>query len=64
MTLLFVSLCFDGGMGAYEEKLMRSHHAGPFDLTFQIELAKMVLAALGLVITGQFNDFVSVGCAG
>ena len=61
LTLLFMSLCFDGGTGAYEDKLMCKHHVGPFDLMFNIQFANMLLAGLGLVITGQINGFFSVG---
>ena len=64
LTLLFMSLCFDGGTGAYEDKLMCKHHVGPFDLMFNIQFAKMLLAGLGLVITGQINGFFSVGSVG
>ncbi|CAM9502880.1 unnamed protein product, partial [Chrysoparadoxa australica] len=60
MALLFVSLCFDGGTGAYEDKLMSQHHVGPFDLMFNIQFAKTVLAALCLIITGQINYFVAM----
>lgn len=57
LTLLFMSLCFDGGTGAYEDKLMCKHHVGPFDLMFNIQFAKMLLAGLALVITGQITLF-------
>eukprot|EP00903_Cladosiphon_okamuranus_P017442 g16066.t1 len=57
LTLLFMSLCFDGGTGAYEDKLMNKHHVGPFDLMFNIQFAKMLLAGLGLVVTGQITGF-------
>ncbi len=30
VTFLFISLCFDGGTGAYEDKLMSVHSVGPF----------------------------------
>ena len=30
ITFLFISLCFDGGTGAYEDKLMSVHSVGPF----------------------------------
>lgn len=60
LTLLFMSLCFDGGTGAYEDKLMCKHHVGPFDLMFNIQFAKMLLAGSGLVITGQITGFFSV----
>jgi drug/metabolite transporter (DMT)-like permease len=32
LLLLFISLCFDGGTGAYEDKLMSVHSVQPFDL--------------------------------
>lgn len=55
-----MSLCFDGGTGAYEDKLMNKHHVGPFDLMFNIQFAKMLLAGLGLVVTGQITGFFNV----
>lgn len=61
LTLLFMSLCFDGGTGAYEDKLMNMHHVGPFDLMFNIQFAKMLLAFIGLVISGQLHVFMRVG---
>ena len=30
ITFLFISLCFDGGTGAYEDKLMSFHSVRPF----------------------------------
>jgi hypothetical protein len=30
ITFLFISLCFNGGTGAYEDKLMSVHSVGPF----------------------------------
>ncbi len=60
LTLLFMSLCFDGGTGAYEDKLMNKHHVGPFDLMFNIQFAKMLLAGLGLVVTGHITGFFTV----
>jgi len=44
VIILFISLCFDGGTGAYEDQLMSKHHVGPFDLMFNIQLGKMVLS--------------------
>jgi len=32
VVLLFVSLCFDGATGAYEDELMQAGHLGPFEL--------------------------------
>ena len=37
-SMLFISLSFDGGTVAYEDKLMAKHHVGPFDLMFRINL--------------------------
>lgn len=36
---------------------MCKHHVGPFDLMFNIQFAKMLLAGLALVITGQITLF-------
>lgn len=56
--LLFISLCFDGGTGAYEDKLMAKHHVGPFDLMYNMHLGKAILAGLGLIVLGQINYFI------
>lgn len=64
LTLLFMSLCFDGGTGAYEDKLMNKHHVGPFDLMFNIQFAKMLLAGLGLIVTNQISGFFYVSARG
>ena len=56
--LLFISLCFDGGTGAYEDKLMAKHHVGPFDLMFNMHLGKAILAGIGLIVLGQINYFI------
>ncbi len=56
--LLFISLCFDGGTGAYEDKLMAKHHVGPFDLMYNMHLGKAILAGIGLIVMGQINYFI------
>mmetsp|Transcript_42203 Transcript_42203/g.69753 ORF Transcript_42203/g.69753 Transcript_42203/m.69753 type:complete len:419 (+) Transcript_42203:126-1382(+) len=57
VLLLFISLCFDGGTGAYEDKLMGKEHVGPFDLMFNIQFGKALIAALCLIVFGQINYF-------
>lgn len=56
--LLFISLSFDGGTGAYEDKLMATHHVGPFDLMYNMHLGKAILAGIGLIVMGQINYFI------
>eukprot|EP00952_Eustigmatos_sp_NYUAD-ZCMA_P005271 23073-Eustigmatos_ZCMA.PRE.1 len=58
IVLLFISLCFDGGTGAYEDKLMAKHHVGPFDLMYNMHLGKAILAGIGLIVLGQINYFI------
>jgi UDP-galactose transporter B1 len=58
ILLLFVSLCFDGGTGAYEDKLMAVHHVGPFDLMYNIQLGKTILAGIGLIVLNQMHEFI------
>eukprot|EP00594_Rhizosolenia_setigera_P003045 CAMPEP_0178946118 /NCGR_PEP_ID=MMETSP0789-20121207/4110_1 /TAXON_ID=3005 /ORGANISM="Rhizosolenia setigera, Strain CCMP 1694" /LENGTH=302 /DNA_ID=CAMNT_0020626079 /DNA_START=223 /DNA_END=1132 /DNA_ORIENTATION=+ len=57
LELLFISLCFDGGTGAYEDKLMSVHHVGPFDLMYNIQLGKTIFAGVGLVVLNQVHIF-------
>jgi len=57
IILLFISLCFDGGTGAYEDKLMSVHSVGPFDLMYNIQLGKTILAGLGLLIFNEIHIF-------
>mmetsp|Transcript_14257 Transcript_14257/g.20499 ORF Transcript_14257/g.20499 Transcript_14257/m.20499 type:complete len:510 (+) Transcript_14257:2-1531(+) len=60
IVLLFVSLCFDGGTGAYEDKLMAVHHVGPFDLMYNIQLGKTILAGIGLLVLNQVHVFLQM----
>lgn len=58
--LLFVSLCFDGGTGAYEDKLMSVHSVQPFDLMFNIQLGKTILAGVALLVLNQVHIFLQM----
>mmetsp|Transcript_12415 Transcript_12415/g.19114 ORF Transcript_12415/g.19114 Transcript_12415/m.19114 type:complete len:458 (-) Transcript_12415:2956-4329(-) len=60
ILLLSVSLCFDGATGAYEDKLMAVHSVGPFDLMYQIQLGKTILAGVGLVVFNQVHEFLQM----
>lgn len=60
IVLLFVSLCFDGGTGAYEDKLMAVHHVGPFDLMYNIQLGKTIIAGVSLIVLNQVHVFVQM----
>lgn len=60
ILLLFVSLCFDGGTGAYEDKLMSVHSVGPFDLMYNIQLGKTILAGVGLLVLNQMHIFLQM----
>ena len=57
--LLFVSLCFDGGTGAYEDKLMSVHSVQPFDLMYNIQLGKTILAGVGFLVLNQVHVFLA-----
>ena len=60
LLLLFISLCFDGGTGAYEDKLMSVHSVQPFDLMFNIQLGKTILAGIGLLVLNQIHIFLQM----
>ena len=60
IVLLFVSLCFDGGTGAYEDKLMSVHSVQPFDLMYNIQLGKTILAFVGLLVLNQLHIFLEM----
>lgn len=60
IMLLFLSLCFDGGTGAYEDKLMAVHSVGPFDLMYNIQLGKTILAGIGLLVLNQVHVFLQM----
>lgn len=62
ILLLFISLCFDGGTGAYEDKLMSVHSVQPFDLMYNIQLGKTILAGVSLLVLNQVHVFVQM-CA-
>ena len=59
--LLFVSLSFDGATGAYEDQIMSTAHVGPFELMYNIQLGKCILAALSLIFLNEVNYFFQVG---
>lgn len=60
IILLFISLCFDGGTGAYEDKLMSVHSVQPFDLMYNIQLGKTILAGIGLLVLNQMHLFLQM----
>jgi len=60
VLLLFLSLCFDGGTGAYEDKLMSVHSVQPFDLMYNIQLGKTILAGVGLLVLNQLHIFIQM----
>lgn len=55
ILLLFISLCFDGGTGAYEDKLMSVHSVQPFDLMYNIQLGKTILAGVSLLVSARLK---------
>mmetsp|Transcript_17662 Transcript_17662/g.46158 ORF Transcript_17662/g.46158 Transcript_17662/m.46158 type:complete len:441 (-) Transcript_17662:5-1327(-) len=57
VILLFISLCFDGGTGAYEDKLMHKEHVGPFELMYNIQKGKAILAFIFLMALNEVNYF-------
>lgn len=60
ILLLFISLCFDGGTGAYEDKLMSVYSVEPFDLMCQIQMGKTILAGIGLLVFNQLHIFLQM----
>jgi UDP-galactose transporter B1 len=60
IVLLFLSLCFDGGTGAYEDKLMSVHSVQPFDLMYNIQLGKTILAFIGLLVLNELHIFIQM----
>lgn len=60
IVMLFISLCFDGGTGAYEDKLMAVHSVQPFDLMFNIQMGKTILAGIGLIVLNQIHSFIQM----
>lgn len=60
IVLLFISLCFDGGTGAYEDKLMSVHSVQPFDLMYNIQLGKTILAGVSLLVLNQLHIFLQM----
>ena len=79
-TLLVVSLFFDGGTGAYEDKMIHEYCVEPFDLMFKFKLSQTMLSAtavlcfnlgdllLEMIYQNGFSKFavgnVKVSCVG
>jgi len=53
-------LCEKKGTGAYEDKLMSVHSVGPFDLMYNIQLGKTILAGIALLVLNQLHIFVQM----
>jgi UDP-galactose transporter B1 len=60
VLLLIASLFFDGGTGAYEDKLMSVHNVEPFDLMFKFQLSKVLLSGLCLIAFNQVHLFLDM----
>jgi solute carrier family 35 (UDP-galactose transporter), member B1 len=46
--------------GSYEDKLMAVHSVQPFDLMYNIQLGKTILAGIGLVVFNQLHIFIQM----
>lgn len=57
-AMLFISLCFDGLTGAYEDKLMSAEHVGPFDLMYNIQFGKAVISFCVLIAVNQLDELL------
>jgi len=60
IAMILISLCFDGFLGAYEDKLVKSHTLEPFDLMYNIQLANTIMAAVGLIVLNKFETFMKM----
>ena len=60
VTLLTASLFFDGGTGAYEDKLMSMHSVEPFDLMLKFQVSKALLSGLILIVFNQWHLFMDM----
>lgn len=58
ISLLLVSLLFDGATGALEDKYMEQYHIGAFDLMYIVNLYKCVFSAVGMVVMGEVPEFL------
>lgn len=58
ISLLLVSLLFDGATGALEDKYMEKYHIGAFDLMYVVNIYKCVFSAVGMVVMGEVPEFV------
>ena len=60
VLLLLASLCFDGGTGAYEDKLMSVQKVEPFDLMFKFQASKTILSAVAVLLLGEVPALVEM----
>eukprot|EP00522_Entomoneis_paludosa_P015588 CAMPEP_0172446722 /NCGR_PEP_ID=MMETSP1065-20121228/6263_1 /TAXON_ID=265537 /ORGANISM="Amphiprora paludosa, Strain CCMP125" /LENGTH=552 /DNA_ID=CAMNT_0013197911 /DNA_START=171 /DNA_END=1829 /DNA_ORIENTATION=+ len=60
VLLLICSLFFDGGTGAYEDKLMSMHKVEPFDLMFRFQFAKTILAFLAMLLFNEIPQMIDM----
>ena len=55
--MLSVSLCFDGAIGAYEDRLMEKDDVDPFDLMYNIQFGKALISFCCLAATNGLPSF-------
>ena len=58
VSLLVLSLIFDGATGALEDKFMEKYDIGAFDLMYYVSMYKALFSAAGMVINGEVPVFV------
>lgn len=55
VAMLTISLCFDGGLSAYEDKLVTTLSLTTFDLMYNIHLANAMICGASLVFLNELS---------
>lgn len=55
ILMLVISLCFDGGLGAFEDRLVAAYSIQPFDLMFKIHVSNAAFAGTSLVVLNELH---------
>uniref|UniRef100_M4B4S9 Sugar phosphate transporter domain-containing protein n=1 Tax=Hyaloperonospora arabidopsidis (strain Emoy2) TaxID=559515 RepID=M4B4S9_HYAAE len=58
VSLLVLSLIFDGATGALEDKFMAEYDIGAFDLMYYVSMYKALFSAAGMVVNGEVPEFL------
>ena len=56
IAMISISLCFDGGLGAYEDRIVAQYKLQSLDLMYKLNTSNVLLATATLIVTNQLDQ--------